>query len=79
MGHKSTAPLLTKDQLEKLTTPRLLKYFKSVRKFRSHSDWYDCSRHCTCASCEKDRLLEEYKDVCKSVLNTREHIKRESK
>lgn len=53
---------LTKDQLEKFSTPRLLALYKSLRK-----------RHITPSLVSSKDTLE-YKSLVKSVLDTREHI-----
>ncbi len=63
---------LTREQMEKMTTQRLLAYFK---KHLMHDPFYPVGEE---AKHEEWRI---HKDIASSILNTREHIpsKRERK
>ena len=71
--------VLSQEQLQKLSTKRLLAYKKKMhyKVFRACEDWVS---YCTCSSCIGERKAKEfwtglYNDI-KSILATREHIER---
>jgi len=66
--------LLTKEEMEALSTRRLLAYHKKLYKFLSKPDGYDDS--CSCPHCKTYNKYMELIDLTKSVLDTREHIER---
>ena len=59
---------LTIEQLEKLTTSRLLSYFKKNRVFRTHFDNND-----------EYNEEDEYWDSVRLILNNREHVEKRKK
>ncbi len=69
--------LLSREQLEKLTTKRLLAYKNKLMQVHDSGDWND---YCICFQNEHINKTspvwqETYQNV-KSVLATREHIER---
>lgn len=69
--------LLSREQLEKLTTKRLLAYKNKLMQVHDSGDWND---YCICFQNEhinktSPEWQETYQNV-KSVLATREHIER---
>jgi hypothetical protein len=66
--------LLTKSELEKLTTPRLLAYLKSLRKVHDYQD-HDSIFGFRKLTKESKQWQETY-NLVKSILTTREHIER---
>lgn len=74
LGH---ATYLTKKQLEKLPTPRLLAYKKKhFSRFGLYFSILDGSNPCDCVVCKEFR---EARHNCIAVLATREHITKRSK
>ena len=69
---------LTTDQLEKLSTPRLLAYYKKYRHLRYWNIRWCCEWHCEDMSNARDKALtavgEEYIDSIKALLDSREHV-----
>ncbi len=61
---------LSKDQMEKLTTKRLLAYKNKLMKYHDHPDWEDPDS----ISKASDIWKETYANL-KAVLATRENIK----
>lgn len=61
---------LSKDQMEKLTTKRLLAYKNKLMKYHDHPDWDDLDS----ISKASDIWKEIYANL-KSVLATRENLK----
>lgn len=66
------------EYLKKLSTVRLLNYFKSIRKlvgFGCEYDW-DSMPNCDCLRCEFRKRYEPHLNEVRALLNTREHVKR---
>ena len=61
---------LSKDELEKLTTKRLLAYKNKLMKYHDHPDWEDPNS----ISKASDIWKETYSNL-KAVLATRENLK----
>lgn len=75
MSKKYPTTFLTTDQLNQLTTKRLLAYKKSLYPYLNWmGDYYDCN----CNSCIEKRstnkVFQEQIDLIKFVLKSREHI-----
>lgn len=65
---------LTKEQLEKLTTKRLLAYKRKNWPYNG-CYYYDCEGDCK--TCKRlDDHMHYYYSVLKPILDKREHIKR---
>lgn len=65
--HPNTFNLKPREYLEKLTTERLLNYYKARRK--------QCYRNYTCEN-DFDREIAEYLKMVREILNTREHVEK---
>jgi len=71
--------ILTRVQMEDLTTDRLLRYYKSFRSGTFGGDVCDWDRHkvaCGCNICTWEREVDAQMELIKSVLATREHVER---
>jgi len=68
--------LLTIEQLEKLTTPRLLSYKKKLMKYPENGcEFYDCDCSPNQMSKSHPEWKQAYADV-KSVLSKRENVEK---
>jgi len=62
---------LTKEALNKLTTPRLLKYKNSLLECPDDINWNGCQRFTKASDCWRQHYA-----LVKSILATREHVER---
>lgn len=67
---------LTKEQMEKLTTKRLLAYLKSWREAPEHEDHEKSMYGGQSQICKEDQFWKDHFEEIKSVLATREHVER---
>ena len=72
------ANALTIEQLKKLSTQRLLAYYKKYRHLRFYNIRWCCEFQCCDQSNAQDKVLTaigvEYIDSIKALLATREHV-----
>ena len=64
---------LSKAEMEALTTPRLLAYYRALFQVHEHPD-YDASSYSTKITRE-DPIWAETKAIAKAMLDQREHVK----
>jgi hypothetical protein len=74
---------LTKEELERKNTKRLLNIKKKLMPYSSLSWYEDWVWNCDCEDCvairkQMDKAIAQI-DIIKEVLTSREHIKREGK
>jgi hypothetical protein len=71
---------LSLEQLEKLSTKRIMAYYKKYRHLRHWNVSWCCEFHCEDMSNGRDRartaVAEAYVDAIKALLDTREHVER---
>jgi hypothetical protein len=69
---------LSLEQLKKLSTPRILAYYKKYRHLRHWNVQWCCEFHCEDMSDARDRARTavgiEYVDSIKALLDEREHV-----
>ena len=64
---------MTREQMEKLPTKRLVAFRRKYWKLPP--SWCDCG---TCFNCRQDKDVESQLNMAKEVLDTREHVERDS-
>ena len=74
---------MSRESLEKLATNRLLEIKRRLNSSYCVGSWWLCYDECSHEACIRERKeLEEcnsYLNLIKSILNTREHIKRKTR
>ena len=69
---------LSLEECEKLSTPRLLAYYKKYRHLVYWNVRWCCEYHCEDMSTDEDKakteVAKKYMDAIKAILDSREHV-----
>lgn len=66
--------MISADKIKKLTTQRLLAYYKKYRKKRHYGTCECCGEILTKSAAEKNALFNDHLDQVKAELDSREHV-----